>query len=366
MSVKTRISAGAFGLALTVGAAAGCGGAETAEGPATPAAVQLSPQNVATAVVAELVSGPLVSGQLTPAREAAVRAQVGGSIVALSVDRGQAVNAGQVIARLSSRDLDEAFSSAQAAVRSAETALTVAQSEAQRTESLVKGGALAARDLEQARNAVANAEAQLAAARAREKGVWQQRDDTVIRAPFGGVVSERAANIGDVVAPGAAIATIIDPSSLRLEALVPSDQIAQVQPGASVRFNIRGLPGQTVIGQVERISPTADPITRQVPLFVSLPNVDGKLIAGLFAEGRVDASRRVGIVVPQAALDETGPVPTVTRIRGGKAERVAVQLGLRQAETEQVEILSPLAAGDVVILGSAKGVAPGTPVTITK
>jgi RND family efflux transporter MFP subunit len=355
----------AAGLALAVSTAA-CGGADTDASPPASAAVQLSPQNVATATVAELVSGPAVSGQLTPAREATVRAQVGGSIVNLTVDRGQPVRGGQVIAQLSSRDLDEAFSSAQAAVRSADTALTVAQSEMQRTESLVKGGALAARDLEQARNAVANAEAQLAAARAREKAVWQQRDDTTIRAPFGGIVSERAANIGDVVAPGAAIATIIDPSSLRLEALVPSDQIAQVQPGAQVRFNIRGLPGQTVIGLVERISPTADPITRQVPLFVSLPNVDGKLIAGLFAEGRVDASRRVGVVIPQAALDETGPVPTVTRIRDGKAERVAVQLGIRQAETERVEILSPLEAGDVVILGSAKGVAPGTPVTITK
>ena len=365
MSMTTRVAAFALGVAMTTAAGA-CDRAETAADAPAPAGVQLSPQNVATATMAELVAGPTVSGQLTPAREATVRAQVGGSIVALPIDRGQPVRQGQVIAQLSSRDLDEAFSSAQAAVRSAETALTVAQSEAQRTEALVKGGALAPRDLEQARNAVANAEAQLAAAKAREKAVWQQKDDTVIRAPFGGIVSERAANIGDVVAPGAPIATIIDPSSLRLEALVPSDQIAQVVPGAQVRFNIRGLPGQTVIGEVERISPTADPVTRQVPLFVSLPNVDGKLIAGLFAEGRVDATRRVGIVVPQSAVDETGPVPTVTRIRDGKAERVVVQLGLRQADTEQVEVTSPLSPGDVVILGSAKGVAPGTPITIAK
>ena len=351
---------------ISIAAAAGCARAETASETPAVAPLRLAPENVATAEVAELSSGPAVSGQLTPAREATVRAQVGGSVVALPFDRGQTVREGIVIARLSSRDVEEAFASAQAAVRSAETGLAVARSEAQRTESLVKGGALAARDLEQAKNAVAAAEAQVAAARARQQSVWQQRDDTTIRAPFSGIVSDRPASMGDVITPGAPLLTIIDPSSLRLEALVPADQIAEVRPGAKVRFNIRGFPDQTFVGTVDRLSPTADPVTRQVGLFVSLPNVGGKLIAGLYAEGRVDASRRNGVVVPQAAVDETGPIPTVTRIRDGNAERVAVELGLRQADTERIEITKSIAAGDVVILGSAKGVAPGTPIAVVK
>ena len=346
-------------------ATAGCSREDTASASTPPAAtVQLSRENVATAAVAELTSGPAVSGQLTPAREATVRAQVGGSIVALPFDRGQTVAAGAVVARVSSRDLEEAFTSAQAAVRAAETALAVTRSELQRTASLVSGGALAARDLEQAKNAVANAEAQLAAAKARERTVWQQRDDTTIRAPFAGVVSDRPANLGDVITPGTALLTIIDPSSLRLEALVPSDDIADVRRGAPVHFTIRGGPGQSVTGTVDRISPTADPVTRQVALFVTLPNVDGRLIAGLFAEGRVETKRHQGVVVPLAAVDETGPVPVVTRIRGGRAERIEVTLGVRQADTERVEIPSGLAAGDVVVIGSAKGIAPGTAVTV--
>jgi RND family efflux transporter MFP subunit len=362
--VKTTLPPALLALALAAGAA-GCAREETASASAPAVTtVQLARENVATATVTELTAGPAVSGQLTPAREATVRAQVGGSIVALPFDRGQAVRAGAVVARVSSRDLDEAFASAQAAVRSAETALNVARSELQRTESLVAGGALAARDLEQAKNAVANAEAQLAAARAREKSVWQQRDDTTIRAPFSGVVSDRPANLGDVITPGTALLTIIDPSSLRLEALVPSDDIASVRRGAPVHFTIRGVPGRAVTGTVDRISPTADPVTRQVALFVTLPNVDGRLIAGLFAEGRVETSRHQGVVVPLAAVDETGPVPVVTRIREGKAERVEVTLGVRQADTERVEIASGVAAGDVLVLGSAKGIAPGTPVTV--
>jgi membrane fusion protein, multidrug efflux system len=355
-------------LAFTAATLAACGQGEApvAANTVTTPTLSLAKENIATAAMGKITSGPAVSGQLTPAREATVRAQVGGSILTLTVDRGQPVAEGAVVAQLAARDLDEAFESSQAGVKSAETALGVARSEETRTASLVKGGALAARDLEMAKNAVAVAEAQLAAAKARQKAAWQQVDDTNVRAPIAGIVSDRPANRGDVVSPGTPIVTIIDPSSMRLEALVPSDQIAQVKPGQPVRFSIRGVPDQSLVGKIDRVSPTADPVTRQVSIFVTLPNASGKLIAGLFAEGRVESSVRTGVVVPLSALDETGAVPTVTRIRDGKAERVAVTIGARQPETERVEIASGIGAGDVVILGSAKGVAPGTVVTITK
>jgi membrane fusion protein, multidrug efflux system len=361
--VFVGLAAVAFGL-IAATTACSNGSAEPATTKPAIAVVQLAPENVATATILKLSSGPAISGELTPAREATVRAQVGGSIIALSLDRGQNVRAGAEIARISSRDLDQAMSSAQAGVKSAESALAVARTEQQRTATLVKGGALAARDLEQAQNAVSVAEAQLAAAKARERSAWQQLDDTSVKAPFAGIVSERASNLGDVVSPGTAILTIIDPTSMRLEALVPSDEIDQVRPGVRVRFTIRGVPNQTFTGTVDRLSPIADPVTRQVSIFVTLPNSGGKLIAGLFAQGRVETTTREGVVVPLSAVDETGASPTVTRVRDGKAERVNVELGLKQTETEQVEIIKGVSAGDLLIVGSAKGVAAGTPISI--
>ncbi len=355
-------------LALGVGlAAAGCGASKDAPPPAAPQTptVNLAPQNVATVAVGKLSSGPVISGQLTPAREASVRAEVGGSIVSLTVDRGDAVASGATIARVSSRDLESARSSAETAVKSAETALSVAKSEAQRTEALVKGGALAARDLEQANNAVSMAQAQSAAAVARLRSVEQQLADTIIKAPFAGVVSERPASVGDVVSPGTPILTIIDPSSMRLEAQVPSDQIPQVSRGATVKFTVRGMPGDFT-GTVDRINPSADPVTRQVSIFISLRNTGGKLIAGLFAEGRVESATHEGLVAPLSVLDETGPRPVVTRIRDGKAEKVEVTVGLRQSNPEQVELTSGVAAGDVLIAGSAKNVAAGTAIAVVK
>lgn len=351
---------------LVAAAGAACtGNAESAASTSSPAAVQLAPENVVTAAESQISSGPTISGQLTAAREATVRTQVGGSIVALPVDRGEHVAADAEVARISSRDLEASYESSQTAVKSAETALAVAQSEEQRTDALVKGGALASRDLEQAKSAVSAAEAQVAAARARQRSMWQQLDDTSIKAPFAGIVSSRAANLGDVVTSGTPLMTIVDPSSMQLEAQVASEDLPQVRQGAKVQFNIRGVAGPFT-GIVDRISPSADPVSRQVSIFISIPNPGGKLISGLFAEGRVEAATRKGVVVPLAAVDETGPTPTVTRVRDGKAERVTVTLGPRQTETERVEVTNGVAPGDVLVVGSAKGVAPGTPVTITK
>lgn len=356
----------ATAILAATGLAAACGGrVESADTPRPAPVTQLAAENVATVQTGTIVGGPAISGQLTPAREAAVRAQIGGSLVQLTVDRGQPVRAGEEIARISSRDLQSAFESAKTGVRSSEAALGVAQSELQRTEALVRGGALAARDAEQARNAVAGAEAQLAAARARQTSVEQQLADTIVRAPFAGIVSERPASAGDILSPGTLILTIIDPSSLRLEAQVPSDTLQQIRPGAKVTFRLRGVPG-TSVGHVDRFSASADPVTRQVSLFVTLPNTGGRLMAGLFAEGRIETVTRTGLVVPMSAVDETGPQPTVTRVRDGKAERVTVTLGARQPDTEVTEVTQGLSAGDVVVVGSSKAMPTGTLVKVVQ
>lgn len=354
-------------IALAAVAASACGSspdpAATPPAAAPSGVLQLAAENVVTVATGRVSSGPVVSGQLTPAREASVRALVGGSLVALTVDRGQSVTAGAEVARIASRDLDAARTSAEAGVRSAEAALAVTKNEAQRTDSLVKGGALASRELEQATSNVAAAEAQVAAARARVRTVSQQIEDTSVKAPFAGVVSARPASLGDVVSPGAELLTIIDLSSMRLEALVPSEELATIRLDSKVTFTIRGASGEYV-GRVDRINPTADPVTRQVSIFVSLPNRGGRLVAGLFAEGRIETAIRDGLVIPLSAVDETGVKPVVTRVRSGTAERAVVTLGVRQPATETIEVTSGLSAGDVLVIGSAKNVANGAPVRL--
>lgn len=349
---------------LAIAAAASACGDGTPEAAATPPAVVIQRDAVATATIVEMQTGPRVSGQLAPGREATARAEVGGSVTSLNVEEGRPVTRGAAVGRIEARDLQASVSSAETGVTSAETALNIAAAEAARVESLVKGGAMAQRDLDMANNTVAAARAQLAAARSRLTSARQQLSDTVLRAPLTGVVSDKTANTGDVVAPGAALFTVIDPSSMRLEASVPSDQMALLRLGAPVEFTVRGYPGQTFTGRIERISPQADPVTRQVAIFVTIPNTGGRLLSGLFAEGRVNAEAHRAITVPMAAVDETGSAPTVARVRGNTVERVTVTTGARDNEREIVEITSGLDEGDQVLVGAVKSIAAGTAIEV--
>lgn len=350
---------------LVAAASAACNRSTAEEQPAAPAtaAVQIGAESVTTVKTEEIRTGPAISGELSAETQATVRAQIGGSVVRMAFEEGQAVKKGAVLAQLEARDLKEAVSSADVAVRAAEAALQLSQTEVQRAERLVAGGALSQRDLDNARNAVATAESQLAAARSRATSARAQFGDVVVRSPISGVVSRKPANTGDVVTAGTELYTVMDPASMRLEASVPTDQIRDLRPGVAVVFTVRGY-DEIYTGKIDRVSPAADPATRQVPIFVSIPNTSGRLIAGLFAEGRVQTEVKKGLVVPGTAIETASGSPTVTRITDGKAERVQVALGLRDSGSERVEVVTGLADGDTVLIGAARGVTAGTPVTV--
>jgi len=333
--------------------------------PSAPAAVQVGAENVVVVTLQDISTGPLISGTLMPERDATVRAEVSGSILQVTAAEGQQVRRGQLLARIEDQALGDAYKSAQSAVRSAEQALGVAEREAARTESLVKGGALAERDLDTARNAVTAAQAQVEDARSRLASAAKQQANLIIRSPMDGVVAARQANAGDVVSQGTELYRIIDPRSMQLEATVPSEFLSAIKIGLPVQFQVRGYPGQTFAGRIERISPAADPVTRQVPIFVTIPNTAGRLVAGLFAEGRVAQQSRRALVVPVSAVNTSDPrAPWVLRATSGKAERVPVTLGLRDDQTERVEITGGVKEGDRLLTGAAQAITPDTPLQL--
>jgi RND family efflux transporter MFP subunit len=345
----------------------GCSGASddaAAKAASAPAAVQIGPENVITAARGTIVVGPNISGELRAERAATVRAELGGSIIQVAVEAGEAVRKGQLLGRIEAQTLGDARQSAVSAVRSAENQLAVTQREVERTQQLVGAGALAARDLDVARNSVTSAEAQVADARARLVNVEKQLRDAILRAPLTGIVSKRPINAGDVVTVGTELFTIIDPSSMRLEASVPSDSLSALRIGATVEFEVRGY-DQKFTGVIQRIAPEADATTRQVPIFVSIPNPGGRLVAGLYAEGRVITQSLDGIIIPAAVVSASGGTPWVLRVAGGKAERVDVKVGLRDERTERVAITAGLNEGDELLRGAAQGIAPGTPVQVS-
>lgn len=342
-----------------------CGGGEAAESDSAAVATTVGTENIAIVTSGTLESGPTVSGTILPEREASVRAQVGGSVLQIYQDQGQAVRAGQTLARIDAGGLQDVFLSARSGVTSASNNADIARRELERAEKLLAAGAIAERDIEQARRNTIAASAALADARARLATAQKQVGNTVVTSPINGVVSERAVSAGDVVQPGAAMFTVVDPRSMRLEGAVPAEQLNQVRLGAQVTFTVNGYPGRTFTGRVTRVNPTADPATRQVRIVISIPNAEGRLVGGLFATGRLASESRTGMVVPVTAVDSRMNTPAVFRIKGGRVERVPVQLGIRDEGAERIEIQSGVQVGDTLLLGAAQGITPGTVVRVS-
>ncbi len=367
IDIQSRARIAALVAAAGVTALAACSRGESAEAAAgTAPAVAVSAQNVTLVLSDTLSTGPALSGTLTPEREAQVRAEAAGSVLRIDVEPGQQVSDGASLARIEDDAVSDAVLSARSALAAAESNHEIATREVERAGTLLAAGAIAERDAESARRQLDAARSQLAGARAQLAAAEKQLSGTRVRAPFAGVVSERRVSVGDVVSPGAPLFTVVDPRSMRYEASVPAERLGEVRVGAPVHFAVSGYPGRTFVGRVTRVNPVADPSTRQVRLIVSVPNEGGRLVGGLYAEGRVDADRRVALVAPMAAVDQRGVTPAVYRVRNGVVEQVPVEVLLRDEATERVALAGALAAGDTLLVGAAQGITPGTPVRVSQ
>jgi membrane fusion protein, multidrug efflux system len=337
---------------------------DTGVAPADPV-VMIGRENIAVAQLAELRSGPAISGTLEPKVDARLRAEIGGPVEQTYAEEGSRVRRGALLARIDDSSVRDAYLSAKSAVRTAEAALKNAQRNAERASRLAKAGALPERDLETAQWNATNADGALADAQARLATAAKQLGHTEVRASIDGIVSARQVAPGDVVQVGAALFTLVDLRTLRLEAAVPVEDLSRLRQGSPVEFGVSGFDRQ-FRGRIDRINPAVDSATRQVRIYVTVPNADQALVAGLFAEGRVATDARRAVAVPLSAVDRRGTAPVIHRVKSGKVDVVPVQLGVTDEAAELIEVSAGLAQGDTVLLGSAQGVTPGTAVRVTQ
>jgi membrane fusion protein, multidrug efflux system len=367
--VRSSRAGRAVSAAIVVGILAttmvGCNGSDQAEAADGPPTVSVSPENIHIVASERLETGPSISGDLTPEKSASIRAEVGGSVIATYVEDGQRVARGTRLAKIDDTGIQDSYLSARSALTAAQSAADVAKREEERAVSLAAAGAIADRDVENARRANIAAQAQLADARARLSLAEKQVQNTNVTAPFDGIVSDRQVSAGDVVQPGSPMFTVVDPTTMRLEAAVSAEQLASIRIGRPVTFTVSGYPGRTFAGAITRVSPTVDPATRQVRIFASIPNAGQTLVGGLFAEGRIAAESHVGPVAPEDAIDERATVPAVMRIRNGAVEHVQVAIGIRDPATERVEIVAGVSVGDTLLVGPARSITVNTPVRVT-
>ncbi len=186
-----------------------------------------------------------------------------------------------------------------------------------------------------------------------------------VPSPIAGWVSRVAIHAGDRTLAGDPLFQIVDTDTLELSATVPSEALARVRPGAPIRFRVDAFPGEVFRGQVNRVNPTTEPGTRQLKVYTRVPNPDGRLVGGLFASGRVvDQVRADATAAPVAVVRKEGSEQVVYRLRSGRAERVAVTLGLVDDELGLCELLGEIAPGDSLLTGILPGLRAGAQVTV--
>jgi RND family efflux transporter MFP subunit len=352
-SSARRWVAGAV-LGVTLATTAACGPDETAEAASEGPAVVLAPTDLVTASSTEISGGIVLTGTLNPYRIVDVKAQVPGTIDNLSVDRGDAVNAGQSMAVIQAEGIRGQAAGAAAGVAAAEANLALAQQQLESARVLHEAGAMSNLDFRGAQASYEAARAQLAAANAQAAGAGEQARRATVTAPINGEVSNRQVSEGEAVTPGQTLFTVVNSSALELAGQVPVDQAVRVRAGAPAEFTIDAYPGRVFRGTVARVEPTADPATRQVGVYLQLPNQDRSLVGGLFATGRVMvAGAEKAVVVPAAAVRGSGTGTYVWVIEEGRAVRRPVTAGVRDEASGMLSITSGVQPGDQVV------VAPG-------
>ena len=327
-------------------------------------AVTLGANDVAHVRRETVEEGVAITGDLNPIATVDVRARIEGDLVGVLVREGQRVREGQLLARLESSEQESAHASAEADQVAAQSELSTAQWNLDQTAELYRAGAVSELDYKTAQQGVTTARARLAAAQSRVRAASSLLRDTRVLAATSGVIAQRHVDNGEHVSRGQELFTLVRSDVLELVAAVPARQANAVRVGQTVHF---AAAGRDFDGKVARVSPTVDPTTRSVAVYVQVPNANGSLRGGTFATGRV-----VSRVVPRALVVSTNAVrqsagdgrPFVYRVAGSVLDVASVQLGVVDERAGLAEVLSGLSEGDRVVVGNVGTLGRGMQVII--
>ena len=351
-------------------AAAGCGKRANGSGATAgdpPDVATLNATDVAVARRATLRAGIPLSGALEPKVRVTVGAPFAEQLVETYVNEGDRVEAGQALAKFKDQVLAAAAEYAASDVASQRMNVRVAEAESARAVTLFAEGAIAQRDRDAALAALEGARSRLSLAVSQEANAEDRLKNAVLRAPAAGVISKKYVQAGDRVDNGKPVYELVDTRVLQLAASVPTEWLPELRIGRPVTLTVAQMDSTSVAGRISRINPTADPATRQIQIYVDVPNPREALVGGLFVSGRVltrDAPNAVA--VPEVAVRYEGEArtPCVYVVRAGKVVRQAVAVGIADDDQALAEIRSGVGSGDTVVVGPIEGLVDGTPVEI--
>jgi membrane fusion protein (multidrug efflux system) len=334
-------------LALFAGAALAQPAKDAPKGPAK--APPATPVKAVAARIAPALDEASAVGTLRADESVVLRPEIAGRISDIRFEEGQKVARGALLATL-----DAAEARAQLASAQAQAKLDAQRLE--RAEDLQKKNFLSPQGLDESRT---NAARSLAAVREIEARIAKSE----IRAPFAGVIGLRSVSAGAVVAAGTDIAKLEKMDQLKMDFRVPESYISRLRPGQPVKAVVDAYPSESFSGTIYAIEPGVDEGTRTILVRARVANAELKLRPGMFARVALQlGAREKAIWIPEQAIVPKGRDNFVFRVVEGKVDLVKVQLGIRKPG--EVEIVSGVAAGDLVVTDGTLRIFPGASVLL--
>ena len=331
------------------------------------------------------------SGYVTARRAATVSSKVTGKVIQVSVEEGMKVEEGQVLARLDASNVEASLRLAQAQLEAARSSLeetkpnvAFAQRELKRFTELAATKVVSDSDVRRAEMEARALDARLVrqtseiTIREREVEQWKQQvDDTIIRAPFGGVVTTKNAQPGEMISTMSAggftrtgICTVVDMTSLEIEVDVNESFINRIQPKQPVEATLDAYADWRIAGKVIAIIPTADRQKATVKVRVGFDQLDPRILPDMgvkvafHSTGGEKATAQSNVVVPKTAVQNSDNHDIVWVVRDGRAERRAVTVA--QTNGDESTIAAGLTGGEKVVVNPPSGLADGTRVSEKK
>jgi RND family efflux transporter MFP subunit len=315
----------------------------------------------------KLDSAGAVTGTVRAFHRAAVTAETQGRVVARGAEPGAQVAAGDLLVELDGSRFELELARADASLRAARTVLRHAEREFERGQKLIDENAISTQRLDDLRHALDRARDELALATVNRATAQRNLSDTRIVAPFAGTLDSLAVNVGDFVAPGTPVATVVDLSRVRIFGGVTAREAARLAPESVARVSFADLGGQSFDATLKSVGRVADRADGTYEIELWLENPADRMRDGLVARIELpDASSGQHVLTRRAALlrsDGQPQVFVIERVAGRSVARIR-DLRTGRSEGEWVEVLEGLAEGESVVYDGQFALEDGSVVNV--
>jgi RND family efflux transporter MFP subunit len=309
------------------------------------------------------------TGTIEPWRKQTITPDIGGKVAQIYVKEGDRVSAGQLLAEMDTETLRLQIKQAEAGAAVTEAAFNDAKKDKERMDRLLKEKAVSEQQSEKVKLAFEAAQAQRDQAVSGLNLARHALDVSIMKAPFGGVIASKNAEVGDVINPmmggfstSSGVLTLMDFSKVKLVIEVTPNDIGRIRMGQKAILRTPSFPNRDFEGIVRMVGMTAEASTKKFRVEIATENPDLVLRPGTFGNIHIEVNSREGaLAIPQNAILENRYVFVAS---GNKALRREVTIGLQS--TTLVEVLNGIQEGELVIVEGNFGLEDGTEIQITE